>query len=153
MLIEITQKIREALYQWLGDKAKADALIERNARLGIETIAWFDDVHYPDEFNKMLEYENAWLPQIDDKSGTDGKSTTTTSSTTKSGQGTRSPRVDPISTEPGLNFGVLGLKLDELNEAVRNMKVVMNNGALVGQIKSEVDRQLGMEALYKGRGM
>lgn len=53
MLIEITQKIREALYQWLGDKAKADALIERNARLGIVTIAWFDDVHYPDEFNKI----------------------------------------------------------------------------------------------------
>ncbi len=112
----------------------------------------------PDVYKDMLDKEDEWLGQKDDSTGTGGKSTTTdgksaTSPTTKSRKGITSPRVDPIHTEPGLNFGVLGLKLDELNEAVRNMKVVMNNGALVGQIKSEVDRQLGMEALYKGRGM
>lgn len=111
----------------------------------------------PDVFKDMLDKEDEWLGQKDDSTGTGGSAKTTTSTSTsttgRGGRGITSPMVDPIPTEPGLNFGVLGLKLDELNAAVRNMKVVMNNGALVGQIKSEVDRQLGMEALFKGRGM
>jgi len=47
---------------------------------------------------------------------------------------------------------ILGDKLDRLGDAVLRMKIVMNSGVVVGQIKSEMDRALGEAALYSGRG-
>ena len=45
----------------------------------------------------------------------------------------------------------LGDRLDKLAVAITNMKVVMDSGALVGQISSKMDRVLGVAATYAGR--
>ena len=44
-------------------------------------------------------------------------------------------------------------KLSELSEAMTKMKIVLNNGALVGGIASEMDKQLGMRGRRAERGM
>ena len=46
----------------------------------------------------------------------------------------------------------LGAKLDELNIAITNMKIVMNNGALVGAIASDMDKSLGNRGRRAERG-
>lgn len=45
-------------------------------------------------------------------------------------------------------------KLDTIAELLRNQdyQIVMQNGALVGALRKEIDRQLGYEADLKGRG-
>lgn len=50
------------------------------------------------------------------------------------------------------DLSILGDKLDRLGDAVLHMKIVMNSGVVVGQIKTEMDRALGTAALYAGRG-
>ena len=47
----------------------------------------------------------------------------------------------------------LGDQFETLKEAVANMKLVMESGAVVGQIKYEIDRQLGRMAELKERGI
>jgi tape measure domain-containing protein len=49
------------------------------------------------------------------------------------------------------DMSILANKLDHLGEAVTNMKIVMNSGVVVGQIRSEMDRQLGVLAQNAGR--
>jgi tape measure domain-containing protein len=46
----------------------------------------------------------------------------------------------------------VGNQIDQLGKAIANMKVVMDSGALVGQISAKMDRVLGMAATYSGRG-
>lgn len=46
----------------------------------------------------------------------------------------------------------LGGKFDDLNKSVSSMKVVTDTGALVGQISTKMDKSLGQQAVYKGRG-
>ena len=43
-------------------------------------------------------------------------------------------------------------RVDALNEAVTHMKVVLDNGALVGEISSQMDGQLGVLSMRRGRG-
>ena len=49
------------------------------------------------------------------------------------------------------NFSYLDDRLRELNENIAGMKIVMDNGVLVGQILTPIDRRLGREAAYQGR--
>lgn len=60
----------------------------------------------------------------------------------------------------GSDFGALNqrmleinTKLDELTSVVGNLKVVMNNGALVGAIAPDIDKALGARARQGERGM
>ena len=66
------------------------------------------------------------------------------------------------ATQNGINVNngdvvssILSLKKDisELNRTVGNMKVVMDTGALVGQISSPIDMSLGRQTIYKQRGI
>ena len=66
------------------------------------------------------------------------------------------------ATQNGINVNngdvvssILSLKKDisELNRTVGNMKVVMDTGALVGQISSPLDTSLGRQTLFKQRGI
>ena len=47
---------------------------------------------------------------------------------------------------------VLANRFDGLNEAVHNMKVVLDSGELVGATSGMMDRELGVQATRKGRG-
>ena len=46
---------------------------------------------------------------------------------------------------------LLADRVAALGNSINGMKVVMDSGALVGQIQAPIDRQLGMNALYSGR--
>ena len=46
----------------------------------------------------------------------------------------------------------LAARFDELNEAVSNMKVVLDSGELVGATSHKMDSQLGELAMRRGRG-
>jgi len=46
----------------------------------------------------------------------------------------------------------LANRFDGLNEAVHNMKVVLDSGELVGATTSKIDTALGTQAMRKGRG-
>ena len=48
--------------------------------------------------------------------------------------------------------GLLADRIEQLGKAVTSMKIVMDSGALVGQITSGIDKSLGMAASYAGRG-
>jgi hypothetical protein len=66
-------------------------------------------------------------------------------------------RVDRVGTVGvGLNqaneLAALLNKLDILNSNVSGMQIVMDSGALVGQISTKLDRQLGINSKYAGRG-
>ena len=90
----------------------------------------------------------------------DGTGTTTTTTTTN-----RKKVIAPVKIKTPVNYlgtvgkgltqsndnEYLGEKLDALGQAVTNMRIVMDGNLVVGQIKNEVDRQLGLTALYKGR--
>lgn len=45
----------------------------------------------------------------------------------------------------------VNLRVSELGEAIETMQIVMNGGALVGQITSDIDRSLGLRAIREGR--
>ena len=47
----------------------------------------------------------------------------------------------------------LGEEFNTIKDAIANMKLVMQNGALVGQIKNEMDKQLGINYLMRVRGV
>lgn len=73
--------------------------------------------------------------------------------------GTRSMKVNPIDTRVMDNSKVvsaindLGARVDRLNEAVTNMRIVMDTGAVVGQLEGTIDRRLGVIASRKERGI
>lgn len=46
----------------------------------------------------------------------------------------------------------LSTRFDDLNEAVTNMKVVLDSGELVGATSGKMDNELGTRAMRKGRG-
>ena len=46
----------------------------------------------------------------------------------------------------------LAYRFDGLNEAVHNMKVVLDSGELVGATSGMMDKELGVQATRKGRG-
>ena len=48
-------------------------------------------------------------------------------------------------------MNLLADRVAALGNSINGMKVVMDSGALVGQIQAPIDRQLGMNALYSGR--
>lgn len=48
-------------------------------------------------------------------------------------------------------MNLLAERVAALGNSINGMKVVMDSGALVGQIQAPIDRQLGMNALYSGR--
>ena len=102
--------------------------------------------------------------------GGDDKKTTTDSSggsVSSGSKGGASKSIGPSQTAQHLTYmetvgkglsqmnqiAALGDKLDDLGKAVLNMKVVMDSGALVGQIGSKVDNYLGTAATLAGRGI
>lgn len=48
--------------------------------------------------------------------------------------------------------GLLSERIEALGKTITSMKIVMDSGALVGQIISGIDKSLGMAASYAGRG-
>ena len=115
----------------------------------------------PNVFKDMLDKEDEWLRQKDDSTGTGGSTTTTTSTTGKGGKGGRGrsslpQTVEAVSTVgQGLSqlnhYAYLDERLAELNKNIAGMKIVMDNGVLVGQIVAPIDERLGKESLYQGR--
>lgn len=91
--------------------------------------------------------------------------TTHNSSSTSSGKGSGSPKVvDPPKSERleyietvGLGLtqsdelGMLGKKIEELSNTISNMKIVMDSGALVGQLAPAMDKKLASDSVYAGR--
>lgn len=59
----------------------------------------------------------------------------------------------PDNTKVVAAINDLAARVDRLNEAVTNMKVVMDTGTVVGQLESTIDRRLGVMALRKERGI
>jgi hypothetical protein len=49
-------------------------------------------------------------------------------------------------------IGALRDDISQLQSAMTNLQVVMNTGALVGQLVEPIDRALGSKALYNSRG-
>ena len=47
----------------------------------------------------------------------------------------------------------VGLRVNDLGEAVANMQIVMDSGVMVGQIETKMDSRLGSIAGVKGRGL
>ena len=42
--------------------------------------------------------------------------------------------------------------IEDLQEAMRNLRVYMDTGALVGEIRDPIDKALGVKAAHKARG-
>jgi hypothetical protein len=111
---------------------------------------------------KLEEYVDPFLPEItpvleDLKTTTTKTTTTKTTTTKKSGISTKAAaRVNYMGyVGKGLSqaddFSQFGAKLDDLGKTIANMKIVMDSGALVGEISSQVDDALGRAAQYAGR--
>lgn len=50
-------------------------------------------------------------------------------------------------------FNVLNARVNDLGERISNMKVVVESGALIGQIENGIDQRLGDRSVYAERGM
>lgn len=80
--------------------------------------------------------------------------------------GTPNKRLGQITADINARLGSLRVKdinrstsnaeivsaITNLEDAMYNMQLVMDTGALVGSVGNRLDRQLGMKTLYKGRG-
>ena len=100
------------------------------------------------------KYVPDWLKPSEDKKD-DGKV-----GTGKGGKGISTPqvwqRVNTMQTVGKARtqidqMNLLADRVAALGNSINGMKVVMDSGALVGQIQAPIDRQLGMNALYSGR--
>ena len=153
-----------------GMRSLNESLFSTSDDLAVTTVDTISDtlMKVSDVFGSDLDVDPTIRPVIDLSNVTDGVnaingmfgSTRTLGLTGKINRDTNMALSQKIQNGLNVNnsdvvgeLGKLRGDINALNDNVGRMQVVMDTGALVGQIARPIDKTFGRQAMYKGRGI